>query len=121
MYMKKVTLTYFVNDEYESSISRYKILRGVTENNDTRGSYLETQNLRTIPKSDDDIYHVVSDNEVNRLDIISFNYYGTPHLWWAIAWANDFIDPFILKRDDIIRIPPLTALYDPDLRILNRG
>ena len=119
--MKKVTLAYSENDEYESSISRYRILRKITEDNDTRNSYLETQNLRKIPKSDDDVYHIVADSEVNRLDIISFNYYGTPHLWWAIAWANDFIDPFILKRDDVIRIPPLTALYNPDLKILNRG
>lgn len=114
-------LTYSVNEEYESTVSRYKILRVITENNNVKDAYLETQNPRSIPLSDQDIYHIVADNEVNRLDLISFNYYGTPHLWWAIALANNFIDPFVLNRDDIIRIPPLTALYNPDLKILNRG
>ena len=42
-----------------------------------------------------DTYHIVSRDEVGRLDIISYEHYNTPHLWWAIADANginNFLD-----------------------------
>lgn len=33
-------------------------------------------------------YHVVTRDEVGRLDLISYRYYGDPTMWWAIADAN---------------------------------
>lgn len=115
-----MTITYLKNNEYDSSISRYRILRKITEDHDDKTAYLETQNQRFVVESDKDIYHFVKDNEANRLDIISNKYYGTPNLWWAIALANEFIDPFIVNEGALIRIPSITVLNDSNQRILAR-
>ena len=32
--------------------------------------------------------------EGDRWDRLSFNFYGTPHLWWLLASYNGVIDPF---------------------------
>lgn len=53
-----------------------------------------------------DVYHIVSRDEVGRLDIISNAYYNTPHLWWAIADANginNFLDD--MDAGDELGIP----------------
>ena len=104
------------NQEYKKP-SRYQTLRVIRE--DTQ-RYLETYNQKVIPESPRDVYHVVKQSEVGRLDIISNQYYGSPIYWWAIALANDFIDPFIVNEGDLIRIPSLVSLSDIDNEILTR-
>lgn len=113
-------ITYSKNNEYVHNLSRYKILRKITENDDTQNSYLETQNQRFVAESDKDIYHIVKDNEVNRLDLIALKYYDNANLWWAIALANEFIDPFVLAQGTLIRIPSVITLNDATQRILSR-
>jgi hypothetical protein len=41
----------------------------------------------TIPASEQDNYIIVSSTD--RLDLIAFDFYGDPSLWWIIATAND--------------------------------
>ena len=42
----------------------------------------------------------------DRLDLISYNYYGNTSLWWAIALYNPSIyHPLILNVGDTINIP----------------
>ena len=113
-------ISYSNNTEYATKISRYKILRKITENDDEQNAYLETQNQRFVAETDRDIYHIVKNEEINRLDIISQHYYGTPQLWWAIALANEFIDPFVVNQGDMIRIPSVITLNDAGQRILSR-
>lgn len=108
------------NREYKNT-SRYQTLRVIREIEDkVEERYLETYNQKFVPEHPRDVYHVVKSNEVGRLDIISNEYYGTPTYWWAIALANEFIDPFILNVGDLIRIPTLTSLSDIDNEILTR-
>ena len=104
------------NHEY-SKLSRYSILRVIEDQGQT---YLETYNQKFIPVSDDDAYHVVTHREVNRLDIISEDYYGTPDYWWVIALANNMIDPFIVNEGVMLRLPSLTPLMSPLNEILVR-
>ncbi len=106
------------NVEYKTGNSRYQILRVINDNTSNR--YLETQNQKTVPESNQDSYHVVQHDEVGRLDIISTRYYGTPIYWWAIALANEFIDPFIVNEGVMIRIPSLMTLSDSRSEILTR-
>lgn len=114
----KSTISYeSTNKEYRHSNSRYQVLRVIDEDRDR---YLETQNQKFIPTSSEDSYHVVSPTEVGRLDIISNNYYGTPLYWWAIAMANEFIDPFGVPEGVMIRIPSLLSLSDQRNEILTR-
>lgn len=110
-------MKYLDNREYDQ-ISRYGILRVVEDDGQT---YLETFNQKFIPKSDNDTYHVVTPREVNRLDIISEDFYGTPDYWWAIALANNMIDPFFVSEGVMLRLPPLSSLNNPNTEILVKG
>lgn len=105
------------NREYNSGNSRYQVLR-VIVNDGIR--YLETQNQKFIPLSSEDVYHIVEASEENRLDIISNNCYGSPVYWWAIAMANQFIDPFVVSAGTMIRVPALLTLSDYRNEILTR-
>ena len=59
-----------------------------------------------------DIYHRIKAHEVNRLDLIAYNYYKNPMLWWVIAQANEIYDPFVPMRvGSLIRIPSIESLY----------
>lgn len=104
------------NNEYES-LSRYSVLRVVEESQDL---YLESYNSVEVPVTDQDNYHVVKEKEVNRLDIISNLYYGTPNNWWMIALANNMIDPLVVNKGTMLRIPSLMTITDSRNRILFR-
>lgn len=109
-------LIYSSNEEY-TKLSRYNPLRVITEGKDR---YLETYNQIKVPISSTDLYHIVSKSEEGRLDIISNNYYGSSSYWWAIALANNFIDPFTLNEGTMIRIPSKLVLSDSSNEILYR-
>ena len=99
----------YANPRNYTKISRYSIYRQIlTDDNDT---YLETVNQTPVKESDKDIYHEVLKEEENRLDIIANTYYKDPSYWWAIAMANDLVDPFYVEAGSIIRIPNFFALY----------
>ena len=93
--------------KYEN-MSRYSKYRQILDNTDV---YTETFNKSEIPKNDNDTFHVVQNNEENRLDIISNTYYKDASMYWVIALANNLVDPFILKSGSILRIPSLSSLY----------
>lgn len=108
------------NNEYDKT-SRYQVLRVISEDTSTGpATYLETYNQIEIPISEDDSYHIVTHAEVNRLDIIANTYYERPDFWWAIALANNFIDPFIVQEGVMLRIPSTLTLNDQNYRILSR-
>jgi len=93
-----------------SNLSRYSIYRQIIDsNNDT---YLETANQYVIKTSETDVYHEVQPNEENRLDIIAYKYYNNAEYFWVIAMANSIVDPFVIKRGDILRIPALSSLME---------
>lgn len=104
------------NNEYKR-VSRYQALRVIESLTST---YLETFNQVPVPESSGDSYHVVSPDEVNRLDIISYNFYGSSSYWWAIALANNLIDPFVINEGVMLRIPSLATLSNPSNNILVR-
>lgn len=115
-----MSVTYNENNEYSTGKSRYQVLR-VVKDTDNGESYLETYNNVKVPEIEgEDVFHIVAHNEVNRLDIIANNYFGDPTYWWAIALANDFIDPFVVNEGEMIRIPSLMALSDISCEILTR-
>lgn len=104
------------NLEYEKQ-SRYSVLRVIEEGQD---HYLETYNAVEIPKSSSDSFHVVRENEVNRLDIISNQHYGTPNNWWIIALANNMIDPLVVNKGTMLRIPSMMTVIDSRVGALVR-
>lgn len=46
------------------------------------------------PDSTDQQFTVPPDG-VERLDLISYDFYGTPELWWVIARLNNLRDPLV--------------------------
>lgn len=115
-------ITYLKNQEYDKT-SRYQVLRLIEDPEESElkpSSYLETQNQRVVRKSDNDQYHIVTHAEVNRLDLIADKYYGDASFWWAIALANEYIDPFIVNEGTMVRIPSMYTLIESRQRILAR-
>lgn len=48
--------------------------------------------------------YIVKDND--RLDNVSYQFYGIPDLWWLIADANpEILDPMSLTTGAVLRIP----------------
>nr|DAU63623.1 MAG TPA: Baseplate wedge protein [Caudoviricetes sp.] len=104
----------YMNPLYTNHISRYTRNRTIYNPNLDK-AYLESTNQYDLDTDNSDcIYHIVEQNEANRLDIIANNYYGDPSFYWVIAMANDMIDPFIVKPNTMLTIPSLSILYEQD-------
>lgn len=94
---------------YGGSISRYSTLRQIIDI-DTNAR-VETFNQVGVEKSNQDVYHTVLTEEENRLDLIAYRYYHDGSMGWAIALANEIVDPFVIKIGTVLRIPPIQSLY----------
>jgi len=71
--------------------------------NDGRVVY-KTKIYPNIPLKDSDIYAVTQEGD--RLDTISYQFYGDSTLWWIIATANNIHDSHIAIDDGtVLRIP----------------
>lgn len=89
-------------------ISRYAKTRTITN----QGlPFHEITVSKEIPESLTDKYITVSNIQQNRLDLISYEYYGSAIYWWYIAETNNIIDPFDIPRGTTLRIPPLSNMY----------
>jgi len=76
-------------------------------------SYHTTNRLRGIKYTDNDSFHIVTNETENRLDKISQLYYNTPIYWWIIAHANNIFDSLTeVVRDRQLRIPPLSSIQN---------
>lgn len=65
----------------------------------------------SIPQSASDRYVTVTDATAGRLDLLSYEAYGTPELWWVIAEANlIFFPPEQLVSGSTIRVPSATTV-----------
>jgi hypothetical protein len=78
-----------------------------------------TWNPIEFEEDQSDSVHVVKDHELGRLDLISYQYYGTVHFWWLIAHVNDILDPLDDQVDNYgsmwvnqrIRIPSRDRVF----------
>jgi hypothetical protein len=66
--------------------------------------FWDTLFLNGIAPQNDDTSYTLRDGD--RIDLLAFNFYGDPVLWWVIAVANnlEFL-PTDLKGGQILRIP----------------
>lgn len=72
---------------------------------DSAGNYWGTRPPVKIPESDEDMFHLVTQADERRIDLIAHRYYGDVNLWWVIAEANNIINPMVLTVGDVLRIP----------------
>lgn len=91
------------------ALSRYKNLyRLVDSDNNT---YIETPDRLQIKSTNRDSFYCVERGYEDRLDLISFKFYGTALLWWVIAEVNGIDNPLLVSSGTVLRIPPISSLY----------
>lgn len=71
---------------------------------DGEGGILE---YRYVPDGDEKFYITVVGD---RLDVLSYKFYGTPELWWYIAIANGLRNAFELEPGTKILIPKINKI-----------
>jgi hypothetical protein len=77
--------------------------------------YLETMVYRSIPQSNDDPEYVVEAKYRHRPDLLAYDLYGDPKLWWVFVYRNRNIleDPvFDLQPGVKIRVPRKESLLE---------
>jgi nucleoid-associated protein YgaU len=90
-------------------LSRYSRLKVLV--NEDGQEYLETLEKPKIRESSKDSFYSVESGYENRLDLISYKFYGTPFLWWAIALVNNIVDPLDVGVGVVLRIPEISSIY----------
>ena len=69
-------------------------------------TFWETPEFPKIVPQDGDIFLDVTDQNLGKLDLIAFDVYGDPDLWWVIALANNIdLIPTDMVIGTKIRIP----------------
>ena len=58
---------------------------------------------------------VITGKLVNRLDLVSVQYYSTPRYWWILAYYNNLSNPYVLPHGTILKIPTMSTLLLNDL------
>ena len=86
-------------------LSRYGKLNVLVNENNQR--YLKSPKKRVFRKSRRDKIYVVEPDFEDRIDMVSFKFYNTPHLWWVIAEMNGIRNPMRLEVGVVLRIPQL--------------
>lgn len=94
----------------ESKMCRYNIYRRLI--NEYGDEYIETPEKIKIKETNKDSFYAVEMGYVNRLDLISNKFYGTPLLWWAIAIVNNIDNPMDVQAGIVLRIPTLRSIYN---------
>jgi len=50
--------------------------------------YLETLVIKPVPAEADDFYYQIESHYTYRPDLLSYDLYGTPKLWWVFVQRN---------------------------------
>lgn len=103
-----------VNSFYQSDgtnsgkLSRYQNLKLLTNKDGI--TYIESPEKFVIKETNKDSFYSVESAVENRLDLISYMFYRTPLLWWAIAVVNKIQNPMDCKVGMVLRIPTLDSI-----------
>lgn len=89
--------------------SRYT--NGVVSVNRNSQQFLVLRDLLVLPPDPNDSFLNITNEMINRPDIISFVAYSRPDLWWAIFDVNNIKNPYVdIQVNQRLRIPELTKL-----------
>ena len=77
---------------------------------DTRQNnfYLDLLEIRPVPAEADDFRYVIENQYRNRPDLLAYDLYGDPKLWWVFVQRN-----MSVIKDPIYDFKPGTAIYLP--------
>jgi hypothetical protein len=74
-------------------------------------NFLVLRKPLNLSQSSGDIFVNITQDIINRPDLISFKAYGYPDLWWVILEYNGIKDPiFDLKIGQTLRIPEINRV-----------
>lgn len=76
---------------------------------------VETPDRVVIGRSSQDQYFEVTDEYMNRLDLVAHRFYNNTRLWWVIAYASNIINPFEIPVGTKLRIPPLSVAISDEV------
>ena len=79
----------------------------------TASGELDLLKIRPVPADDDDFLYTVEAQYNNRPDLLAFDLYGTPKLWWVFAQRNPnrLKDPYFDFVTGLeIYLPTITTL-----------
>jgi alpha-L-fucosidase len=76
--------------------------------------YLDLLSIRPVPAESDDFKYVIENQYRNRPDLLAFDLYGDPKLWWVFAARN----PNKLGPDPYFNFTAGTGIYIPNIDTL---
>ena len=74
----------------------------------TRGNYLGFLQKRPIPINAEDILYEITSQYIYRPDLLAFDLYGTPKLWWVFTQRN-----MEVLKDPVNDLLPGLKIYLP--------
>ena len=93
---------------------------GIVVKNRSGKDFLVLRKNLFLQEASSDTLTIVTQEYINRPDLLSSKVYGTPDLWWAIYEFNNIRDPlFDLKVGQIVRIPNINRLLQAIANIGN--
>jgi hypothetical protein len=70
--------------------------------------YLELLTIRPVPAEDDDFRYVIENQYRHRPDLLAYDLYGSPKLWWVFVQRN-----MNVIKDPIYDFEPGTTIFIP--------
>lgn len=72
------------------------------------GQYLGFLKIRPVPAYDDDILYTIESQYQHRPDLLAYDLYGSPKLWWVFAQRN-----MDVLKDPVYDMVTGTKIYLP--------
>ena len=69
------------------------------------GDFFGTRQPLKLREHETDTYHVITDADSKRIDLIAWKYYRDVNLWWIIAEFNNINNPLEIPVGTTLRIP----------------
>jgi len=69
------------------------------------GDFYGTRQPLKLREHESDMFHVVTDADCRRIDLIAWKYYRDVRLWWVIAEVNNINNPLEIPAGTTLRIP----------------
>jgi len=69
---------------------------------------MELMDIRPIPAESDDFKYTIEGQYNNRPDLLAYDLYGNPKLWWVFVQRN-----MSVLKDPIYDFTPGTTIYIP--------
>ena len=90
-----------MSDLPDTSRYNWSVLYVDSKNGDFWGTRLPVK----LREHESDSFHVVTDADSKRIDLIAWKYYRDVRLWWVIAEFNNISNPLEIPAGTTLRIP----------------